>query len=460
MRRRLVLTSFVVVGALLAAVPGNAADAGPVVTIVTPADGAVYRPSPVRMAEYSCSENGVGVVSCEGTVPSGDPIVMAEGDHTFTVIGIDAVAATTTVTNTYTVDGTPPTISVASPQMWGVYTQGSIVFAEYTCADSGSGIVECSGPVPNRRPIDTSTLGIQQFLVTARDGADFTVSEGPFYTVVAPPAGPTCGGLPITGRVTPGVPFNGSAGDDVILGTPGRDEISGFGGNDTICGLGGNDLILGGPGDDTLFGDDGNDRIRGAGGNDRLLGGAGSDRLLPERGIDYIDGGPGSDIADYLAAAGPIDANLAAGLGTYTPPGESWGHTFVRVEKIDGTRFGDRLAGNEKRNVLRGKHGNDTLLGGGGEDDLIGGIGNDVLWGGPDADLLKGQADDDRHYGGEGADVIRGGHGNDRLWGEAGDDFLVGGLIVHRFHFTNYLDGGQGIDTCRWEFDPQVDCNP
>jgi Ca2+-binding RTX toxin-like protein len=384
---------------------------------------------------------------------------MEEGDHTFTVIGIDAVAAVTTVTHRYTVDGTPPTISVVTPEA-GVYTQGSVVFAEYTCDDSGSGIVGCSGPVPNGRPIDTSTLGTQQFLVTARDGADFVIVEGPTYTVVAPPPGPTCGGLPVTGRVTSGVPYIGTGGDDVILGTPGRDEISGRGGNDTICGLEGDDLILGGPGDDTLYGDDGNDRIRGAAGDDRLFGGDGSDRLLPERGIDYLDGGPGSDIADYLAADGPIDIDLAAGLCTYTPPDESWGHTLVRVEKIDGTPFDDLLAGDEKRNVIRGKRGNDRIHGRSGADDVIGGLGNDRISGEAGDDLIKGQGDDDLLRGGDGDDTMRGGSGSDRLWGEAGADLLWGGLIAHRGLFINHLDGGDGADTCRWDFDPQTNCNP
>jgi Ca2+-binding RTX toxin-like protein len=282
--------------------------------------------------------------------------------------------------------------------------------------------------------------------------------------VVSPPgagaADPTCDGKPVT-RFVPagGDRFNGTSGPDVIQGTPGPDLIFGLGGNDTICGLGGDDVLLGGPGDDVLLGGDGKDKLRGAAGDDVLDGGGGSDRLLPETGDDVVGGGPGSDIVDYLAADGPVVVDLAAGTATYSPPGGVWNHTLVLIEKVDGSAYDDTISGDGKRNVLRGKQGADVLTGGDGDDDLIGGTGDDALSGEAGDDLLKGQAEDDTLSGGDGDDRIVGGNGNDVLRGDAGADDLRGGLRSHLGTYANSMDGGPGIDTCRWEHDGPVDCN-
>jgi len=294
----------------------------------------------------------------------------------------------------------------------------------------------------------------------ATDTATTTVSIG--Y------AGISCAGLAVTAVVPAGgAPFVGTPNDDVILGTSGADDVSGGGGNDTICGLGGDDvlsggpgedLLLGGPGDDVLDGGDDNDKLRGAAGDDTLDGGAGSDRMLPENGNDIVDGGPGSDIVDYLAGQGPVTADLAAGTAVYRPGGDTWTHTLVLVEKVDGSSYADTLSGDWKRNVLRGKQGDDVITGAGGNDDLIGGTGDDRIEGGDGDDLVKGQANDDVMYGGGESDRLVGGSGNDDLFGDAGDDTLIGGLIRHEGLFSNTMDGGAGDDVCRWAFDAQVNC--
>ena len=269
-----------------------------------------------------------------------------------------------------------------------------------------------------------------------------------------------CDGKPVTLFVLEGgVRFYGTSGPDVIQGTPGPDVIYGLRGNDTICGLGGDDVLLGGPGDDVLVGGDGNDKLRGAGGDDVLDGGSGSDRLLPEAGDDLVGGGPGSDIVDYLAADGPVAVDLAAGTSTYSAPDGTWIHTLVLIEKVDGSAYDDVISGDGKRNVLRGKQGSDILSGGEGDDDLIGGTGDDELLGGAGDDLLKGQAEDDTLAGGDGDDRIVGGNGSDVLRGDAGADDLRGGLKRHLGTYTNSMDGGPGIDTCRWEHDGPVNCN-
>jgi Ca2+-binding RTX toxin-like protein len=63
-------------------------------------------------------------------------------------------------------------------------------------------------------------------------------------------------------------------------------------------GTAGNDLILGTTGDDTLKGNDGDDCIVGGGGNDTLDGQKNNDILLGEDGTDEIKGGKDTDICD------------------------------------------------------------------------------------------------------------------------------------------------------------------
>ncbi len=111
--------------------------------------------------------------------------------------------------------------------------------------------------------------------------------------------------------------FDGTAGNDVLRGTPyfdrlrglaGNDRISGGAGNDRIEGNNGNDVIaagagdnavFGGPGDDTITSGNGRDLIVGGPGNDRISSGAGDDRIETRDGFrDVVDCGPGRDAAE------------------------------------------------------------------------------------------------------------------------------------------------------------------
>ncbi len=83
-----------------------------------------------------------------------------------------------------------------------------------------------------------------------------------------------CAALNLTNIVVAG---NGTAGNDLILGTAG---------NDSLRGSDGDDCIVGGGGDDTLDGQKGNDIVLGQGGNDSLKG---------SQDTDICDGGAGTD---------------------------------------------------------------------------------------------------------------------------------------------------------------------
>ena len=137
-----------------------------------------------------------------------------------------------------------------------------------------------------------------------------------------------CNGKDVTIVTTPGIPTDGTDGDDVIIGTTGDDVINGRKGNDTICGLGGKDEIRGAAGVDWINGGGGGDKIWGGDGNDTLFGGDGWDRMFGGQGKDTMDGGGGND----------------------TMRGNGWA---------------------------------DTMLGSAGNDFIHGGLADDMLFGGP-----------------------------------------------------------------------------
>jgi len=67
------------------------------------------------------------------------------------------------------VDKMPPTITITSPAANATYNLNGSVGASYACADGGSGLASCQGPVANGKPIDTSSPGPKTFTVNATD---------------------------------------------------------------------------------------------------------------------------------------------------------------------------------------------------------------------------------------------------------------------------------------------------
>jgi Ca2+-binding RTX toxin-like protein len=215
-----------------------------------------------------------------------------------------------------------------------------------------------------------------------------------------------------------------------------------------------------------------------------LRGEAGDDALVAGAGQTTLDGGEGSDTADYRAAAVGVRVDLGAGTADA-------GHAtdeLADVETVTGSPGDDELIGDGAANVLSGEAGDDTVDGVGEADTLLGGDGIDtVAFGGRaavDVDLKEGTAqgagDDtlegfenvtgtakadairagegtnvleglggaDEIHGGDGNDEVIGGDGNDRLFGDKGRDRLRGGAG------RDQLSGGDGRDRCRGGADP------
>jgi Ca2+-binding RTX toxin-like protein len=89
--------------------------------------------------------------------------------------------------------------------------------------------------------------------------------------------------------------FDGTNGDDVIVGSDGDDNIDAGPGDDFVCGGPGDDSLDGGDGGDVVIGGPGDDGPSGGPGNDTLVGGAGDDDPEGGPGHDFIVGGDGDD---------------------------------------------------------------------------------------------------------------------------------------------------------------------
>jgi Ca2+-binding RTX toxin-like protein len=227
-------------------------------------------------------------------------------------------------------------------------------------------------------------------------------------------------------------------------------------------GTAGADTLIGTNAADQLFGKDGNDILKGL------------------AGPDLLDGGSNTDTATYSGSAGLVTVQLDKGSGSNA---DAEGDTYVSIENVVGSSFGDFLNGNSLANKLDGGLGSDTISGGGGNDNLLSGGGDDFLEGGTGADAINGGGGRDNAVyansalgvnvnlstgvatggdaagdtfasiediiGSAGKDILagtavandlQGSFGADRLFGFAGNDLLAGGSGA------DTITGGDGTD--------------
>jgi Ca2+-binding RTX toxin-like protein len=171
----------------------------PVVTLMSPGNGASYTVGSTVNATYHCTDAGSGTASCEAPVASGSAIDTAlAGTRGFTVNAEDEVGNTRSVSHTYTVH---PQVFVGGVAATIVGTAGN----------------------------DT-LVGTPGRDVIAGLGGNDTIS--------------------------------GLGGNDSIDGGPGNDVIKGGAGRDTLTGGSGNDKLNGGSGTDRCKGGSGRDTAR------------------------------------------------------------------------------------------------------------------------------------------------------------------------------------------------------
>lgn len=103
-------------------------------------------------------------------------------------------------------------------------------------------------------------------------------------------------------------------------------------------------------------------------------------------GADSLQGGLGSDTADYTGSTAVV-VDLAAGSAS---GGDADGDSLDDIENVTGTVGDDTLRGDVQANRLVGAAGADILVGRDGDDTLEGGDGDDTVQGGAGADDLQG----------------------------------------------------------------------
>ncbi len=172
--------------------------------------------------------------------------------------------------------------------------------------------------------------------------------------------------------------------------------------------------IKGGTASDTIFGTAGDDTIQALNGDDLLMGSLGADEM---------NGGKGLDTVDFLGAPAAVTVDFAHAS---TNRGWAEGDTFIAIENLRGSAFGDKMMGSSDANGFDGAAGSDSLNGRGGDDTLIGNDGHDTLLGVAGADQIDGGNGNDTVKGGKGDDTITGGMGSDTLRGDVGNDSVAG----------------------------------
>lgn len=184
---------------------------------------------------------------------------------------------------------------------------------------------------------------------------------------------------------------------------------------------------------------------------ENAIGGSGDDWLVGNSAHNILDGGAGSDLADYQSESGALSITLN---------GASDATVYVDSVAEDILRNIEELAGGAAGDIFTGDAANNWFIGGGGKDTLDGGAGSDwasyrektgavvvALDGANWVDVSVGGVVEDRIRN---IENIKGGWGNDRLtgdaqanilWGMDGNDTLKGGAG------NDSLDGGGGVDT-------------
>jgi Ca2+-binding RTX toxin-like protein len=110
----------------------------------------------------------------------------------------------------------------------------------------------------------------------------------------------------------------------------------------------------------------------------------GNDFRTTSRGPTLLDGGPGTDTANYYLFPEAVRTQPSEGVNINLTTGEgsgglAEGDVLVSIERVYGSIGDDVLIGNTDPNLLYGQSGNDTLHGIGGDDTLSGGTGDDYF---------------------------------------------------------------------------------
>ena len=128
-------------------------------------------------------------------------------------------------------------------------------------------------------------------------------------------------------------------------GSGDRDFLSGF---ENITGSGYDDSLTGDDSDNVIEGGDGDDFLKGRGGNDTFYGGTAD---------DDDDTDAGNDTVSYSTASSAVTVDLASGTAS---DGEGGTDTLYDIDNVIGSDYDDTLMGDDNANTLDGGSGTDT----------------------------------------------------------------------------------------------------
>ena len=146
--------------------------------------------------------------------------------------------------------------------------------------------------------------------------------------------------------------YQGTSGNDSLVGSADNDSLNGGAGNDTLRGGAGNDLLDGGDGDDLIDGGDGNDTFSASdtSGADTLLGGNGNDIFNLSYSYGYtstavkIDAGAGDDLINISFGPYALPPTVTGGTGVDTyAVAPSTGHHPMTITDFTAGAGGDRI---------------------------------------------------------------------------------------------------------------------
>jgi Ca2+-binding RTX toxin-like protein len=322
-------------------------------------------------------------------LPSGDSAVISRSGDAITVDAVPCAGATVTTTDTVVVNSTGTPVELGIDLGGGAFEPGA------TVEDDEDPEIEFTVNLPTGLLRITGSAG-QDHLVSGANGINLNAAE-------------TTGDVDVTIIGAPQFAIQGAAGDDIV-------SIGGGSGT-------------GGPGPAAS-----------------LLGQDGDDHLLGGEGGSVLDGGAGTDEADYSGATQLTLANLASGSVEHQAGGLD---SLLAIEDLTGSPGDDGIRGDAADNTLRGGGGDDAIAGGAGNDTIDGGAGSDTVdlsdASKVEVDLASGSATgegsddlegienvlgspgDDEITGDGAANVLAGAAGDDTIGGGAGDDTLVGG---------------------------------
>jgi hypothetical protein len=165
----------------------------PIVVSIFPSGG-FFAPNQPVTATFQCLDNagGPGIASCldsNGSASPGTLDTTTLGTHIYSVTATSLDGQTGTSAITYTV-ADPPTATITSPAAGGTYALHQVVPTNFNCSEGtdGPGLGSCRDSHYQFSPglLDTSTVGVHTYSVTATSNDYLTSTTSITYSVVNP----------------------------------------------------------------------------------------------------------------------------------------------------------------------------------------------------------------------------------------------------------------------------------